>query len=69
MLFLANSFFKPTDEIVSSVTQRTYPCTNYERSYVTCSSSNTIYLITCSNCFMQFVGETAQQLNIRFANT
>ena len=64
---LANSFFKPTDKIVSSVTHRTYSCTNYERSYVTCNSSNIIYLITCSNCFMQYFGETAQQLNIRFA--
>ena len=64
---LANSFFKPTDKIVSSVTHRTYSCTNYEKSYVTCNSSNIIYLITCSNYFMQYVGETAQQLNIRFA--
>ena len=63
---LANSFFKPTDKIVSSVTHRTYSCTNYEKSYVTSNSSNIIYLITCSNCFMQYVGETAEQLNIRF---
>ena len=28
---LANSFFKPTDKIVSSVTHRTYSCTNYEK--------------------------------------
>ena len=56
---LANSFFKPTDKIVSSVTQRTYSCMNYEKS---CNSSNIIYLITCSNCLMQYVGETAQQL-------
>ena len=35
---LANSFFKPTDKIVSSVTHRTYSCTNYEKSYVTCNS-------------------------------
>ena len=26
-----------------------------------------MYLMTCSNCFLQYVGETAQQLNIRFA--
>ena len=38
-----------------------------KKSYVTCNSSKIIYLITCSNCFMQYVGETAQQLNIRFA--
>ena len=38
-----------------------------KKSYVTCNSSNIIYLITCSNCFIQYVIETAQQLNIRFA--
>ena len=64
---LANSFFKPTDKIVSSVTHRTHSCTNYEKSYVRCNSSNIIYLIIHSNCFMQYVGETVQQLNIRFA--
>ena len=64
---LANSFFKPTDKIVISVTHRTYSFTNYEKSYATCNLSNIIYLIPCSNCFMQYAGETAQQLNIRFA--
>ena len=32
---LANSFFKPTCKIIISVTQRTYFCTSYEKSYVT----------------------------------
>ena len=64
---LANCFFKPTDKTVSSVTHRTYSSKNYEKSYVTCSSSNIICLIICSNCFMQYVGETAQQLKIKFA--
>ena len=63
----ANSFLKPTNKIVSSVTHRTYSCTNDKKSYVICNSCNIIYLITSSNCFMQYVGETAQQLNIRFA--
>ena len=43
------AFFKTTDQINTSVTHRTYSCTNYEKSYVTCNSSNTICLITCSN--------------------
>ena len=64
---LANSFLKPTDKIVSSATHRTYSCTNHEKSYVTCNSFNIIYLIACLNCFIQYVGETVQQLNIRFA--
>ena len=48
------------------MTHRTFSCTNYEKSYVTCNSSYIIYLITCSNYFTQYVGETAQQLNIKF---
>ena len=63
---LANSFLKPTDKIVGSMTNRTYSCANYEKFYVVCNSSNIICLILCSNFFMQYVGETTQQLNIRF---
>ena len=52
---------------MSSVTHKTFSCTKYEKSNVTCNSFNPIYLITCSNCFTQYVGETAWKLNIRFA--
>ena len=62
---LADSFFKPTDKIVSSVTHKTYSCTNYGKSYVTCNSSNIIYLIICLNCFMQYVGGPATLLKKR----
>ena len=48
------------------MTHRTYSGTNYGKSHVTCNSSN-IYLIACSDCFMQYVGKTAQQLNVRLA--
>ena len=64
---LANSFFKRTDKIVTSMTHRTYSCTNYEKSGVTCNSSNIIYLIIYSSYFMQYVGKTGEQLNISFA--
>ena len=63
---LTNSFFQPTDKIASFVTHRTYSCPNYEKFYVTCNSSNLIHTITCSDCLMQYVGESAQQLNMRF---
>ena len=66
---LKNSSFKKTDKILSSVTRRTYSYGNYENSYVKCNLCNIIYLIRCSNCFMQYVGETAQQLNITFATS
>ena len=63
---LTNSFFQPADKIASFSKHRTYSCPNYEKSYVTCNSSNLIYTIICSNCFMQYIRERAQQLNIKF---
>jgi len=33
---------------------------------IDCRSSNIIYLITCTKCNLQYVGETAQKLNARF---
>ena len=35
--------------------------------YINCHSSNVIYLITCNDCHLQYVGETVQKLNERFA--
>ena len=64
---VVNSLFKRTDKIFSSVTHRTYSFINYEKSYVTCNYSNLIFLITCSNCFVQYVRETAQEVNVKFA--
>ena len=65
---LAKTFFKPSNSVVSTVTHRMYPCINHEDNHlVTCNASNLIYLITCKKCFLQYVGETAQQLNVRFA--
>ena len=52
----------PTNFFTSTVTHRVYPSKNDN-----CKSSNVIYLITCSTCNLQYVGETAQQLNFRFA--
>lgn len=60
--------FFPADYVVSSVTLRKYacvrPCSN---EYVNCHSSNVVYLITCLKCALQYVGETSQKLNERFA--
>ena len=60
--------FVPSDRIVSSSTQRIYdvvipPGTKF----VNCQSSNLIYLLTCSKCSLQYVGETIQGLNQRFS--
>ena len=36
------------------------------RHYITCSSSNLIYMIQCSKCNMQYIGETKRHLGDRF---
>ena len=36
--------------------------------YVDCHTSNVIYLLTCCTCGLQYIGETAQQLNARFTS-
>ena len=54
-------FFKPSDKIISSVTHITYPSNNYDNFYMTCNLWNLIFIITCSNSFVQYVGEAAQR--------
>ena len=59
--------FKPSNFFTSTVTHRTYPVVNKEYpNPIDCKSGNLIYLITCSTCHLQYVGETIQQLNKRF---
>ena len=59
--------FYPTDKFFSSVTKRVYDCVLPAGTrYIDCHSANVIYLITCSKCKLQYVGETIQQLNKRF---
>ena len=61
------SHFLPTDDFKSSCTTRKYKCVIPRGCHkITCHSSNVIYLLTCSTCGLQYVGETAQQLNARF---
>ena len=47
--------------VSSSRTRKTY----HIRYSFTCTSSNLIYLITCTKCNKQYVGLTTQQLNVR----
>jgi hypothetical protein len=56
----------PTDLISSTVTHRTYNIKNNDPpNYCDCSSSNLIYLLTCNNCCLQYVGQTVQPLRKR----
>ena len=59
--------FRPSDRIYSSVTGRYIDCVNgVFPDFVNCRSVNVIYVITCSTCNLQYVGETVNALSERF---
>ena len=63
-----DKYFVPRDRVFSTVTHRTYDVIIAPgEKNVNCHSSNCIYLMTCNNCNLQYVGETVQKLNIRQA--
>ena len=65
---LRNHFFA-RDYAVSSCTKRIYECITPPGSvYIDCNTANVIYLITCNNCSLQYVGETVQKINGRFTS-
>ena len=52
----------------SKVTNRTYNIINLTHDPLSCCSSNIVYLISCSRCGVQYVGETSERLNLRMNN-
>ena len=58
-LFSTNYNFK------SNVTQKNYTLENPSGENLNCQSQNVIYLLTCNNCNIQYVGETTTRLNER----
>ena len=61
--------FTAKDKVFSTATTRFYDVTDrYPTPCINCHSPNVIYLITCTNCHLQYVGETALKLNLRFNN-
>ena len=40
--------------------------TNQIKSHITCEKSNVIYMIPCSKCNLQYIGETKRRLKDRF---
>ena len=55
------------DEFVSSSTHRIYKSVIPEcEKIINCKSANLIYLITCTKCGLQYVGETCQKICRRF---
>ena len=60
---------KPSDSFHSGLTHWKYVTKRDDKNINTlnCSTSNCIYLITCSRCGLQYVGETVQSLRDRFS--
>ena len=55
----------------STVTHRIYSVCNLQKPtkkepfpILTCSTCNTIYLLTCQSCFLQYVGQTIVKISI-----
>ena len=57
--------FNISKTIKSNVTHKTYEVINHTGENLHCQIQNTVYLLTCAICFIQYVGETALQLNER----
>ena len=55
-------FLRPTAAIQSSKTKRIYAI----NTHYTCTTPKVIYLITCTICHKQYVGQTGQNLRLRF---
>ena len=57
--------FVVAEKITSTVTNLDYNCIILSGVEVSCKSSNLIYLLSCNNCKLQYVGQTAQPLHKR----
>ena len=59
--------FLPACRVYSTITGRYIDCKNEDfPREIDCSSVNVIYVITCATCGLQYVGETACAIGIRF---
>ena len=59
--------FNSSCTVKSSNTGRIHDCVNKEYPrIVNCHSQNVIYCITCRRCSVQYVGQTAVKINVRF---
>ena len=55
-----------SEEVRSRVTEKRFKIGGREGEVATCSTENLVYLATCQNCGLQYVGYTGQRLNHRF---
>ena len=52
-------------QFTSNVTHKTYDIINHTSENLSCHSQNLVYLLTCSSCNLQYVGETTIPLHRR----
>ena len=55
-------------EFRSTITGRKYYIINKRDCELDCTTDNLIYLIECTNCHIQYIGETSQPLSGRFSD-
>ena len=60
--------FKEDFEFRSTITGRKYNIINKRDCELDCTTDNLIYLIECTNCHIQYIGETSQPLSGRFSD-
>ena len=53
--------FVARDKAISTCSKRIYDCVIQPGStYIDCHTSNVIYMLTCSTCGLQYIGETSK---------
>ena len=57
--------FSTSKTFISNVTHKTYKIINPTGEHLNCHSQNVIYLLICSTCGIQYVGETAYPIHLR----
>ena len=57
--FITNPIF------TSNVTKKTYKTIDHSLEPLTCNSQNLVYLLSCNNCHIQYIGETTIPLKKR----
>ena len=57
--------FKTSKMFKSNVTNKIYKVVNHTGEDLNCHSQNIIYLLSCSSCNIQYVGETAYPMHLR----
>ena len=58
-------YFVTSNVYNSNHSKKVYNVINHTGENLSCKSSNVVYLLSCSNCNLQYVGETSQPLHLR----